>query len=171
MEKRLNMVEANREELQKKYSDATENLLQARREIKKLQGREDLFRGIIVDKASTQKVSDQDIISKFLSIRQLIQQVAHSKIFDYETPPHLPPNAEDDMVNWYGLWKLGLSRKDLVHRTRGKIFRLLYEQVFVKRLFGLERLDRPVWSEMETGLATFEGLITRRMKGIYLSRC
>jgi hypothetical protein len=119
-----------------KLYQVEKELHNAQAEVKMLQKKEAAFRSIILDQASTQKVSDSEIVHGFLQLRQQVQAIASSR--SYQVNQILSLSAlPRDMHQFYTLQQK-LPRKDRLLRMRAQIFKILHASILDHPCFGLE---------------------------------
>ncbi|KAK3326053.1 hypothetical protein B0H66DRAFT_530059 [Apodospora peruviana] len=133
----------------------------AQDEIQKIRKESAVFRNIIMDQATTQKVSDYEVVQGFRDLYQSIQKLARSPSYalnDREAPDLAPHHQERaDMVDFYGMagWG-GLSAKDRGLRMRAEFFRILYDRILANNCFGLDGFEKDKVAGHIAGLGTVE---------------
>jgi len=113
-----------------------------RAEMDKLRQKESTLRTIILDKAGTQKVSDQEITSKFTNLRRRIESIVRLPIYRVNLEPVLSRKVDDKEVFAFFDEKLwgGLNQDDRKKRVTSKIFQLINKRILDFRIFGAEGL-------------------------------
>ena len=111
----------------------------------KMRVENDRFRSIILGQANTQKVSDDEVISRFAKIRQDIQRLARNPAYDLDRsvlPSREGQPTYRDMARFYSPenWEQ-LLPKDRVLRMRAQVFGLLYEGILAYHCFGLRGIE------------------------------
>jgi hypothetical protein len=157
LEKRLEVADAEIQRLCRVEADL-------KVDIKRLQEKEVRFREIILDKAGTQKLSDQEVVLAFSTLRQQVQALARNSAFKLDKSPSLPVKSSDDMKLFYAIWKSDLPLKDLSLRTRSQVFSLLYHYILSRPVYGLDRADSETkgtkyYYDIERSFGQFEGLL------------
>jgi hypothetical protein len=144
-------------------------LHESQEEVKKLRGKEAMFRTIILDQASVQEISDNDILQGFLNMRQNVQNISRSSAYAVDTNPLLSATLEmaaPSVKEFYALdaWTmLGVADRRL--RLRAKIFDELYAQILNSKCFGLLDVytsDGDTKGRVEPGLRRFESMLKER---------
>ena len=142
-----------------------------RMDIKRLQEKEARFREIILGKAGTQKVSDQEVVIAFSTLRQQVQALVKNTNFNLDKKPLLPVNASEKMKRFYAFWRSHLPQKDLSLRTRSEVFSLLDQFILSRPLYGLKRADKTKETEncyhIEQSFGKFERLLQSQKGGIF----
>jgi len=136
-------------------------------EVDKTQQKEHALRKIILDKAGSEKVSDQTMVSKFIGIRQKIQNIARLHHYHMDQPllekmedPAVARFFEEEPWGW-------LTTGDRINRVRSMIFRIIRANFFNTPLFGLDVCvteDTLAGQDVdvESGLRVFENLLKER---------
>jgi hypothetical protein len=158
-------------------ADLRREISELKLENARLRADKDKFRTMVLSSASTQKVTDQEVIQGFSDVRQRVQQIAASSTFDLKITPKiaisLNRTIHSRMRNFYNQCK-GLGRIDMGHRVKSQIFAILFEYILDKTCFGLKRdkksdkndpSTKELW-DMEENLQRFEQLL-RRDRGAY----
>jgi hypothetical protein len=110
-------------------------------------------------------VSDQEFLHRFLSLRQRIQQIIHSKTYQVDQQKIVAPSgANKSMQEFYKQWSSSLRPKDLQLRARAKIFTILHKQILDERCFGLNILGEN-GKLLELRLQEFEEVMDIQYKG------
>ncbi|KAH6614540.1 hypothetical protein B0J18DRAFT_439604 [Chaetomium sp. MPI-SDFR-AT-0129] len=144
-------------------------LYESQEEVKKLCGKEAMFRTIILDQAGVQEISDNDILQGFLNMRQNVQKISRSSAYAVDTDPLLSATLEaaaPSVKKFYtsAAWRmLGVTDRRL--RLRAKIFNELYAQILNSKCFGLLEVhtsDGDTKGPVEPGLRRFESMLKER---------
>lgn len=114
---------------------------ESRVELARLKAKEVKFREIIVGKAGVQKVTDQEVICVFASLRQQVQALSRNSVYKLDVNPRLPSKPTPRMRTFYSHWKGALNVKDLAMRMRAEIFYMLDDRILSVRCFGLHEGD------------------------------
>lgn len=179
MEKMRNKLQHTEHELQvmRIQAEKLHGELQATRgQAEKLRGESERFRSIILGQAGAQKLSDQEVASGFVKLRQAVQKLARNPAYALDKTPILPaihlrrPEMEEfyDQLHWGSL-----SSKDRGFRMRAKIFEMLHDDILSLHCFGLDgfekdeangliggkRGERDSLGTVEPGLQRFERLL------------
>jgi hypothetical protein len=136
-----------------------------RRMNNRLEMKEVQFRDIIINNAATQQITDQDVIQAFSELRQMVQQLAKSPVFDLvHVPFQAPPDATQAAKHFYAGLR-NLSPQDIGLRLRAQIWDILYKHVFMRPIFGLLvpgfSKDKKLGElrDIEAGLVKFEDFL------------
>ncbi|KAK4143974.1 uncharacterized protein C8A04DRAFT_11869 [Dichotomopilus funicola] len=183
LEDESNVLNNRNNELQRELDEARRELQTVRRrmagmegqlhesqeEVKKLRGKEAMFRTIILDQAGVQEISDNDILQGFLNMRQNVQKISRSSAYAVDTDPLLSATLEaaaPSVKKFYAsaAWgMLGVADRRL--RLRAKIFNELYAQILNSKCFGLLEVhtsDGDTKGPVEPGLRRFESMLKER---------
>ncbi|OBT46344.1 hypothetical protein VE00_02779 [Pseudogymnoascus sp. WSF 3629] len=114
---------------------------ESRSELARVKAKEVKLREIIVGKAGVQKVTDQEVIGVFVTLRQQVQALSRNSAYKLDVNPRLPFKSAQRMKTFYSLWKGALSVKDLAMRMRAEIFYMLEDNILSVRCFGLHEGD------------------------------
>ncbi len=120
----------------KLWREKDAELQEAHAKLAEAQEKETALRKMILDKAGTQRVSDEEVKVSFVAIRQKLQAIARSSAFDVEQRPRITGYYDRKLVDFYEEWE-SLTAKDRKSRLRAKIFGLLQEFILEQRDFGL----------------------------------
>jgi len=145
-------------------------LRESQEEVNKLREKEAMFRTMILDQASVQAVSDDDILQGFMNLRQNVQKISHSTAYAIDTNPPLSAAQKEAMPHLNDFYSpaswgvLALSDRRL--RLRAKIYDELHHRILSYSDFGLRGIhawdgvndDDPI----EPGLRRFEYLLKER---------
>ncbi len=144
-------------------------LRESQEEVKKLREKEAIFRTMILDQASVQDLSDNDILQGFLNLRQKVQKISRSSAYAVDTNPLLSAaldEAKPHIKKFYASVGWGvLSLADRRFRLLAKISDELYCHILDYPCFGLRAVhtsDGDVQGPIEPGLRRFESLLRER---------
>ena len=99
------------------------------------------LRGIILERANTQAVSDDNVVTSFANLNTSIQKLVRSRWYSLNVSPIDWDCREGPaMVEFYTQWAK-LSAYDRALRMRAKIFEILFVNILSKNCFGLEGLE------------------------------
>jgi len=146
------------EQLKKELNDKT-------KEIAKLQQKAVQLRGMVIGCAGTQEVTDSEIIWVFSDLRQSVQQLASSSVFDFTTIPSSQgiEVSNQQMRHFYSVCG-NHNPRNIVNRLKAEIFHIIYKKVLSRTYFGLKRDAKDPESanefwETEKWLTHFEALL------------
>ncbi len=105
----------------KLWREKDAELQEAHAKLAEAQEKETALRKMILDKAGTQRVSDEEVKDSFVAIRQKVQAIARSSAFDVEQRPRITGYYDRKLVDFYEEWE-SLTAKDRKSRLRAKIF-------------------------------------------------
>jgi len=108
-------------------------------EMDKLRHKESALRTIILDKAGTQKVSDQEIVAMFTNLRQRIQTIARLPVYRMDTASPSPRKMDEQQASFFDnkVWDR-LTAEERTSRVRAKMFLMILHRILDFRLFGAE---------------------------------
>jgi hypothetical protein len=135
-------------------------------ELAHLKEKEVTFRDIIISKAGSQKITEEEVITAYSVLRQQVQALARNPAYQVEKAPSVPLSSSSKMKHFYAIWKKGLSSKDLGFRIRAQIFSLLDQNILGKCCFGLDidATQNPQFKgyrEIERSLQDFEDILAK----------
>jgi len=143
------------EQLTKEVNDKT-------REIVRLQRKEVQLREMVIGSAGAQEVTESEIIGMFSDLRQNVQQLASSSVFDLTTipSPHSIDARSQQTRHFYAVCDK-LKPRDIANRLRAEIFYIIHVMILNQTYFGLKRDAEDVKStsklwETEDWLTHFE---------------
>ncbi|KAH8196245.1 hypothetical protein TruAng_009602 [Truncatella angustata] len=102
--------------------------------VSRLRQKESQFRKMILEKAGTQKVSDQEVKDKFLGLRQRSQAIANGNYFDLGRI--VKPKDEQYLFSTK-LWA-DLPPTDRKNRLNAEIYMILHKYILDAKCFGLD---------------------------------
>ncbi len=169
LQRELDGARRELETVRRKMGGIEGQLRESQEEVNKLRRKEAMFRTIVLDQASVQEVSDDDILQGFLKLRQNIQKISHSTAYAVDTIPLLSAAQEEampDLKDFYSpaSWG-GLALPDRRLCLRAKIYDKLHHHILDCSCFGL--LGTHIWDgvknrPIEPGLRRFECLLNER---------
>ncbi|KAK3897829.1 hypothetical protein C8A05DRAFT_19481 [Staphylotrichum tortipilum] len=157
------------EAVRRKMAGMEGQLLENQEEVNKLRGKEAMFRTMILDQASIQEVTDDDILQGFLKLRQNVQKISRSTAYAVDANPLLSVAQEEAMPrskDFYSPASWGiLTLPDRRLRLRAKIYDELHYHILDYSCFGM--LGIHAWDgvkngSIEPGLRRFECLLKDR---------
>lgn len=121
-----------------KLDSMSENLEEAKTQIKKLKAKELKLRNVILQNSEDNARSDEEIVQMFRGIRQKLLSIAHSQVINwrvqfYSFPSGLHPSVKDFYRQWQ--WQkssLGNRR----HVLRAKLYSYIHYSILVTNFFG-----------------------------------
>ncbi|KAM7182985.1 hypothetical protein V8F20_012779 [Naviculisporaceae sp. PSN 640] len=149
---------ANKNEMREKDQEISA----LRNTLDRLQQENAQLRAVVLKNAGTEKFSDREITSKFISIRRRIESIARLPVFQMDEKAVLPRNTTNRewLVFFSESFWGRLTRGERANRLIGKIFEFIYLRILDCRLFGTEGLglsDGKLKKTMATpGLRCFE---------------
>lgn len=104
---------------------------------------ESRLRAILLDKAGTQKVSDQDVISRFLNIRWRIETITHVPIYLMDRVAKLlrKANSKEQFAFFDGKFWSQLTQDERTKRVIAKIFDFVNLSILDFQVFGAEGMQ------------------------------
>ena len=114
----------------------------AEKQVAKFREESTRLRGIILERANTQAVSDDNVVTSFANLNTSIQKLVRSRWY-YSlnvSPTNWDCREGPAMVEFYTQWAK-LSIYDRALRMRAKIFEVLFANILSKNCFGLEGLE------------------------------
>ncbi|EFY98457.1 chromosome segregation ATPase-like protein [Metarhizium robertsii] len=146
------LLRSELQELQQMYNES-------RIEVDKLKKEKNDLRNVILGQAGTEKISDEEIKSKFTSIRQKIQAITYSKAFRLGRSISVPSQCHPEVHKFWDSWNT-LSTNDRAFIMRGKIFRLVVDHVLGQKLFGISPTHSHDLQKIESSLKSLETIMT-----------
>lgn len=152
-----------------KVADMEGQLLKGQEEVKRLREKEAMFRNMILDNAGTRKISDGEILERFVELRQHIQKISFSPLCLVDTNPALSAAQEEATALSKKFYKPAvwgdLRVSDRQFRLRAGIFEELHYHILDYDCFGLEGFqvsDGEKKVSVEPGLRRFEHMLKDR---------
>jgi hypothetical protein len=143
LQQRVKEAESAKDRSAQRCADAEDSLTKALNELKHLQEKESRFRTIILDKTGNQQMSDNEIITAFVNVRQRAQGIIKAAYFGNM---HVNKSKLGDLqkdgsrAQFYNSLE-GLKRKDRMLRARARMFRMLLVHILDNNWFGLIGVD------------------------------
>jgi hypothetical protein len=169
LQRELDGARRELEAVRRKMGRMEGQLRESQEEVSKLRGTEAMFRTMVLDQASVQEVSDDDIFQGFMNLRQNVQKISRSTAYAVDTNPLLPAGPKEVMQHlkdFYNPASWGvLALPDRRLRLRAKIYDELHHRILGCSYFGL--LGIHAWDgvndgSIEPGLRRFEYLLKER---------
>ncbi|KAK4450232.1 hypothetical protein QBC34DRAFT_461534 [Podospora aff. communis PSN243] len=138
-----------------------------------LRHRESALRTIILDKAGIQKISDQEMVSRFARLCQRIQVIARLPAYRMDYVPESHELSDDCLQHEFfddEVWGR-LNPKERTNRVRAKMFAIIHSGILDYPLFGVEGLLMPASEKAElrhSGRSLDSGL--RRVENALLNQ-
>ncbi|KAK2609278.1 hypothetical protein QQS21_002213 [Conoideocrella luteorostrata] len=131
-----------------KLDEAESSRVAANNELQAVRVRESQLRDIILKNSGVQKSSDEDIRQLFLALRQQLQIISRSRLFDLELPNRsLAAKSTPEAKDFYS----SLAAANKVNKTQwlqSGIFNLIHNRILTANCFGfgqaLNRCDRQI---------------------------
>lgn len=119
-----------------KLDSMSENLEEAKTQIKKLKAKELKLRNVILQNSEDNARSDEEIVQMFRGIRQKLLSIAHSQVINwrvqfYSFPSGLHPSVKDFYRQWQ---KSSLGNRR--HVLRAKLYSYIHYSILVTNFFG-----------------------------------
>ncbi|KAK8930259.1 hypothetical protein VCV18_002930 [Metarhizium anisopliae] len=150
-----------------KLDSVTENLEEAKTQIKRLKAKELKLRNVILQNSEDDVRSDEEIVQMFRGIRQKLLAVAHSQVIDWQVefdshPPGLHPSVKD----FYRQWQRS-SPNDRRHVLRAKLYSYIHYHILIQNFFGFGQAKN-----LEGGRNKCDALesYSRQMEGFLVQR-
>ncbi|KAK4034240.1 hypothetical protein C8A01DRAFT_18927 [Parachaetomium inaequale] len=169
LQRELDGARRELETVRRKIGGMEGQLRESQEEVNKLRGKEAMLRSMILDQASVQEVSDDDIFQGFMNLRQNVQKISRSTAYAVDTNPLLSAAQEEAMPHlkdFYSPASWGvLALPDRWLRLRAKIYDELHHRILDYNhfgLFGIHAWDGVNNGLIEPGLRRFEYLLKER---------
>lgn len=147
------LLRSELQELRQTYNES-------RIEVDKLKKEKNDLRNVILGQAGTEKISDEEIKSKFTSIRQKIQAITYSKAFRLGRSISVSSQCHPEVHKFWDSWNT-LSTNDRAFIMRGKIFALVVDHVLGQNLFGISPTNNHDLQQIEPSLKALETFMNR----------
>lgn len=153
--------------------DSAINLLQTeleacKIEIQTLRAKEQSLRDFVLENNRYQEVGDDEVISAFTNVRQGIQKIASSKLYQVDKKPLAVDCSafavEEDLSD---LWQSS-TRGNRLLILRALLFQVLTKEVFTYEFFGISRSKETedkvpdTIVDLDVGLSRFERILVQR---------
>ncbi len=166
----LQMRREHEEELSRSEATMKQDMFNMKREISHLRNKNMHLRDVILKSAGTQKVTDEEVTQAFYDLRQSVQQLASSSIFDLTAVTAHGPCARHLNIRSFYKACRGLRGPDIAHRVKAEIFASLHHLILNRTCFGLKRANsnpgtnENLW-DMDESLVKFEQYLMADPKG------
>ncbi|QLI64583.1 uncharacterized protein G6M90_00g011200 [Metarhizium brunneum] len=119
-----------------KLNSMTENLEEAKTQIKKLKAKELKLRNVILQNSEDDVRSDEEIVQMFRGIRQKLLAIAHSRLINWQVnffpcTPGLNPSVK----NFHHRWQRS-PLNNRRHILRAKLYSYIHYHILNRNLFG-----------------------------------
>lgn len=142
--------------------DLSNKLQAAETEIRGLQAKEQALRGFMLQNATDQGSSEQDVISRYIRLGQSIHKLAMSKTYHVERSTFFASQdtwPQDDYLST--LWEAS-SRPTRLWILRAAIFQILHSKILSHEVFDVDGTRPNIATDLAEVLSQFERAIIHR---------
>lgn len=119
-----------------KLNSMTENLEEAKTQIKKLKAKELKLRNVILQNSEDDVRSDEEIVQMFRGIRQKLLSIAHSQVINWRVQFYsVPSGLHRSVKDFYRQWQKS-SLDNRRHVLRAKLYSYIHYSILVTNFFG-----------------------------------